>query len=191
MVFGTVLASPYWRCRSRARRWRGLGSLPLFAGQCRLCLCTCLLCVYRFGPLSRVWCMWFEAKNNYFKQMACVIGNYMNIARTLFLRHQRLSRYLLQIDNNLFLGDSVSLGRGTCTSVWIKGPNLIHDGATYLYCVHYMMACHLIVSVDSHQLQALSHSDKLLAAIPGTSSTTPVSVKVHTTMLFLILTLLL
>ncbi len=55
--------------------------------------------------------MRFEAKNNYFKYMAHIVGNYKNIARTLSLCHQQLS-YPLQNDNDLFLGDSVSLGRG-------------------------------------------------------------------------------
>ncbi|XP_019860559.1 PREDICTED: uncharacterized protein LOC109588897 [Amphimedon queenslandica] len=70
-------------------------------------------CMRRFGPLSRHWCMRFEAKNNYFKEMAHVIGNYKNIAKTLSLRHQRLSCYYLQgsqIDLEFGKGRSFSVG---------------------------------------------------------------------------------
>ena len=31
---------------------------------------------YRYGPLSSLWCMRFEAKNGYFKCMAQTIGNF-------------------------------------------------------------------------------------------------------------------
>ena len=52
--------------------------------------------------------MRFEAKNSYFKEMAHVIGNYKNIAKTLALRHQRLSCYYLQGEQN-----DTEYGKGT------------------------------------------------------------------------------
>ena len=44
----------------------------------------------RYGPLREMWCMRYEAKHQYFKSVASSIGNYVNIAFTLALRHQML-----------------------------------------------------------------------------------------------------
>ena len=53
--------------------------------------------------------MRFEDKNSYFKRMAQTIGSFKNIAKTLAIRHQRLSCYYM-CDNDL-LGDSIKLGK--------------------------------------------------------------------------------
>ena len=55
--------------------------------------------------------MRYEAKNNYFKQIAHVVGNFKNIAKTVAIRHQRLSCYYL-LDDNLFLGNDITTGKG-------------------------------------------------------------------------------
>ena len=44
----------------------------------------------RVGPLVNSWCMRFEAKNSYFKQIAQVGSNFKNIAYSVAKRHQRL-----------------------------------------------------------------------------------------------------
>lgn len=41
-----------------------------------------------FGPLVHLWCMRFEAKHQYFKQLARVMRNFMNVSSTLATRHQ-------------------------------------------------------------------------------------------------------
>ena len=66
----------------------------------------------RFGPLSRVWCMRFEAKNSYFKGVAQSIGNFKNVAKTVAIRHQRLSCYHFANDGNLFHSEATSFGNG-------------------------------------------------------------------------------
>ena len=50
---------------------------------------------YRCGPISRYWCMRFEAKHNYFKSLAQRVKCYKNIAKTLSSRHQKLMCYYL------------------------------------------------------------------------------------------------
>lgn len=50
---------------------------------------------YRCGPISRYWCMRFEAKHNYFKSLAQRVKCYKNIAQTLSSRHQKLMCYYL------------------------------------------------------------------------------------------------
>lgn len=45
--------------------------------------------------------MRFEAKNHYFKEMAHIVGNYKNIAKTLSFQHQHLSCYYMQKNYNL------------------------------------------------------------------------------------------
>ena len=43
---------------------------------------------FRIGPLVRHWTMRYEAKHQQFKQLSCIIGNYINICHTLAERHQ-------------------------------------------------------------------------------------------------------
>jgi len=48
----------------------------------------------RCGPPSRYWCMRFEAKNSYFKDLAHRIKNFKNIPKSLAHRHQAWSCYI-------------------------------------------------------------------------------------------------
>lgn len=41
-----------------------------------------------FGPLKHLWCMRFESKHQFFKQLAPVVRNFKNISYTLAKRHQ-------------------------------------------------------------------------------------------------------
>ena len=45
---------------------------------------------YSLGPMVRSWCMRYEAKHRYFKQLASILGNFTNVAYSLAVRHQRL-----------------------------------------------------------------------------------------------------
>lgn len=75
------------------------------------------LCAYRFGPLIRSWCMRYEAKNKYFK---IIVGNFINIGKTVAIRHQRYMCYKMECTLD-FLGGENSYGHGThiCTSTYI------------------------------------------------------------------------
>lgn len=42
----------------------------------------------KFGPMIRSWCMRFEARHKYFKDLAKVIKNFKNLPYSLSLRHQ-------------------------------------------------------------------------------------------------------
>jgi hypothetical protein len=44
---------------------------------------------WRRGPLIAFWCMRYEAKHSYFKQLARAIGNWINLPLTLANRHQQ------------------------------------------------------------------------------------------------------
>ena len=48
----------------------------------------------RCGPPSRYWCMRFEAKNSYFKDLAHRIKNFKNIPKSLAHRHQAWPCYI-------------------------------------------------------------------------------------------------
>jgi len=52
---------------------------------------------YSLGPMVRSWCMRYEAKHRYFKQLAGVLGNFTNVAYSLAMRHQRLQ--CLKVDS--------------------------------------------------------------------------------------------
>ena len=73
-----------------------------FAANCILHYCRC-------GPLRNMWCMRYEAKHRFFKQIAKVIGNFKNIAKTVSLRHQRYMCYVLS-NPTQFLQDQQHCG---------------------------------------------------------------------------------
>ncbi|XP_064475545.1 uncharacterized protein LOC135389426 [Ornithodoros turicata] len=50
--------------------------------------------IYRYGPLINLWAMRFEAKHQYFKDIARKIRNFRNITFSLATRHQYLQMYL-------------------------------------------------------------------------------------------------
>ena len=74
----------------------------------------------RYGPLSRLWCMRFEAKNSYFKRLAQSIGNFKNVCKTVAIRHQRLSCYNLANDSSMFINEITQSGKGRSLSVCIE-----------------------------------------------------------------------
>lgn len=60
--------------------------------------CSCInrdLPMCRYGPLVQSWCMRFEGKHNYFKDLAHRVKCFKNIPKTLARRHQRLVCYNL------------------------------------------------------------------------------------------------
>lgn len=70
-----------------------------------------------FGPLIRTWCMRFEAKHSYFKDMARKIKNFKNLPLSLAKRHQSMESALAikidegndtnscpSVDNDVLLG---------------------------------------------------------------------------------------
>lgn len=65
----------------------------------------------RCGPMTKYWCMRFEAKNSRFKDIANRIKNFKNIAKSLANRHQTWSCYM---NTTHALNDLVT-GPGTCT----------------------------------------------------------------------------
>ena len=64
--------------------------------------------ILMFGPLIRSWCMRFEGKHSYFKDMARKIKNFKNLPLSLAERHQSMeSAGAIQIDDEF--GDSCPL----------------------------------------------------------------------------------
>ena len=72
---------------------------------------------FRFGPLSRLWCVRFEAKNSYFKRLAQSIGNFKNVCKTVVTRHQRLSCYNLANDSSIFCNELMHTGKGWLVTI--------------------------------------------------------------------------
>ena len=54
---------------------------------------TLSLTPFRCCTITHLWCMHFEAKHQWFKKLAHNLGNFINVAKTLAWRHQRLSCY--------------------------------------------------------------------------------------------------
>ena len=56
----------------------------------------------RFGPPVRFWCVRYESKHNYFKQLAHRVKCFKNISKILAQRHQEFMCYNLNAENGLF-----------------------------------------------------------------------------------------
>ena len=71
--------------------------------------------MYRYGPLVRFWCMRFEGKHNYFKDLAHRLKCFKNISKTMAYRHQELVCYYVNSgsDCSPFCKESKT-GPGTC-----------------------------------------------------------------------------
>lgn len=50
--------------------------------------------IIHFGPLIRLWTLWFESKHVYFKQCVRKLHNFKNLCFTLAERHQLLQAFL-------------------------------------------------------------------------------------------------
>lgn len=55
-----------------------------------------------FGPLSKLWCMRFEANHNPFKRLAHVVCNFKNVSKTLAFKHQIQQMYHQKHNDNLY-----------------------------------------------------------------------------------------
>ncbi|XP_060064737.1 uncharacterized protein LOC132545086 [Ylistrum balloti] len=58
--------------------------------------------IMNFGPVRTCWCMRFEAKHSYFKQLALRVRNFKNINATLAQRHQNLQACITSSGNDIF-----------------------------------------------------------------------------------------
>ena len=70
--------------------------------------------------MVRSWCMRYEAKHRYFKQLAGVLGNFTNVAYSLAARHQRLQCLKVNSLENFcseFLQKPVQIGNVTVTCI--------------------------------------------------------------------------
>ncbi len=66
------------------------------------------------GPLGPFWCMRFEAKHSYFKQLSRIIGNYINLPLTLAQRHQQWQCKNLFDSGCNFLNDEIKVPSKKC-----------------------------------------------------------------------------
>ena len=55
--------------------------------------------------------MRFEARHRYFKRMALQLGNFINVACSLAMRHQRLQCYY-QLSSSPLAGEEIKIGPG-------------------------------------------------------------------------------
>lgn len=64
----------------------------------------------RFGPLINYWTTRFEAKHKYFKHLANVMGNFVNICYSLALRHHLHQCYLSLNYSATLSGEDTEIG---------------------------------------------------------------------------------
>lgn len=68
--------------------------------------------------MVRSWCMRYEAKHRYFKQLAGILGNFTNVAYSLAARHQRLQCLKVNSSGNFcseFLQKPIEIGKVAIT----------------------------------------------------------------------------
>lgn len=75
--------------------------------------------VHRCGPVSRLWCMRFEAKHSYFKTLAHRVKCFKNITKTLACRHQRLMCFTLSNSTCSPIVKEMKTGKGIYWMVFV------------------------------------------------------------------------
>ena len=85
----------------------------------RTCTCMYTHCC-RCGPMTRYWCMRYEAKHSYFKDIAQKTKCFKNIPKSLAERHQRLVCYHFHGSKSLV--KEFKTGKGTCMSCYSPPP---------------------------------------------------------------------
>ena len=79
------------------------------------------LLLHRFGPLSKLWCMRFEAKHKQFKQI-CKRTSFKNIFKTLTESHQRRQAYDIHC-SEMFSKVNMDTGVGGFTLCTLAVPS--------------------------------------------------------------------
>ena len=96
--------------------WKGMCLLVVMSTSCEyaydlhLYMCV-LLTTYRCGPMMRYWCMRYESKHSYFKDLAQKTKCFKNIPKSLAERHQRLVCY--HFHQSKALVKEIETGKGT------------------------------------------------------------------------------
>ena len=101
------------------------------------------------GPLVRHWTMRFEAKHQYFKQLARTMGNYVNVCYSLAMRHQCFQCYTFSSEE--FFSNTTEIGPGKYT-VWLDlgwGRGLDNQ-YTSLNTIRFFQSHSLIASFPGH-----------------------------------------
>ena len=63
--------------------------------------------IARFGPVVCYWTMRFEGRHKLFKRLTSVMGNYINIPKSLANRYQEYQCYYLLNNDNYFRQETV------------------------------------------------------------------------------------
>jgi hypothetical protein len=77
-----------------------------------------------FGPLRNMWCMRFESKHKYFKNVAVALKNYLNISLTLAKRHQMRQCWELSAEDQL---ESAEKSLSCKTEAFSKLPSTLQQ----------------------------------------------------------------
>ena len=81
--------------------------------------------LFKFGPLVRSWCMRFEGKHSYFKDLSKSIKNFKNIAYSLAQKHQKI-----ECAKNMTVEDATDKGNVETSSLF--GSELMFGKTTRL-----------------------------------------------------------
>nr|XP_054760174.1 uncharacterized protein LOC129266356 [Lytechinus pictus] len=87
-----------------------------------------------FGPLRNFWCMRFESKHQYFKNLSSVVRNFRNVALTLTTRHQSLQCWQMNA-GSFFQQQESALSNCRQISV-LKLPRALQRVLTEMSLVH-------------------------------------------------------
>ena len=71
-----------------------------------------------FGPLNQYWCMSYEAKHSYFKQLQRRIRNYIQVPVTLAMRHQQWQCNELRSAGKQFMNLEITTPKANAITLW-------------------------------------------------------------------------
>ncbi|XP_065654849.1 uncharacterized protein LOC136081463 [Hydra vulgaris] len=94
--------------------------------------------ISQFGPLRLLWCLRFEAKHQYFKQIAHRVKNFRNITKTLAERHQMAKCALLSPANEWIQSSPVIL---ECVPLFAEIKFILYLHGLWVICciLHYSL----------------------------------------------------
>lgn len=87
--------------------------------------CTHEICSRSCGPMARYWCMRYEAKHHYFKDLAQKLKCFKNICKSLAYRHQYMLCYQMVTTKSLV--KEMKIGRGELKTVKVHVCQLINS----------------------------------------------------------------
>lgn len=126
-----------------------------------LSLCV-TVCPCRYGPLVRYWCMHFEGKHSYFKDLAHRVKCFKNIPKTLANWHQEMICYQINSDHSTFFTKAETGPSKALESIFVF-IYMLHTSFFHSFLVKSSLISNLAYSINLlNEFPELSRNDEII-----------------------------